>query len=68
MAVPTTTQSTLTWTLEMAVPGTVVLSMAQPETLMLPETVPPEDGESIATLGAPVILFTVTVTGGFDNV
>jgi hypothetical protein len=58
--VPIKAPSTFTCTLPIAVPTTVPLSTAQPDTVTVPETVAPATGWSIHTSGGP--LFTVTVT------
>ena len=65
VAVPTVTPSTATFTLPIAVPAAVALSIAQPETVTVPETLEPGAGASICTVGGPdgtELPLTVTVT------
>jgi len=60
--VPAAVPSTSTCTLEIAVPTVEVLSIAQPETVTVPETVEPEAGESMNTEGGTAAPTTVIVT------
>jgi hypothetical protein len=64
VAAPTGVPSTSTCTLPIAVPTVEALSMAQPATVAVPETVAPEAGISMCTDGimaAPLPTMTVTV-------
>jgi hypothetical protein len=61
---PTAVPSTSTCTLPIAVPTVEVLSMAQPATVAVPETVAPEAGISMCTdgiTGPPLLTMIVTV-------
>ena len=51
VAFPMATPSTCTTTDPMAVPGAVILSMAHPDTVTVPEIEEPGVGPSITTLG-----------------
>jgi hypothetical protein len=62
VAVPTATPSTRTCTLPIAVPTVEALSIAQPESVTVPETVAPGAGASMWTDGITTALPTVTVT------
>ena len=62
VAVPTAVPSTSTCTLLIAVPTVDALSMAQPESVTVPETVAPGAGASMWTDGITTALPTVTVT------
>jgi hypothetical protein len=61
VAAPTAVPSTSTCTLPIAVPTVEALSMAQPATVAVPETVAPEAGISMWTDGITAAV-TVTVT------
>src|SRR5438132_1153962 len=61
MAVPAAAPSTLTWTLPMAVPTAVALSIAQPATATVPDIAEPGAGASMCTVGGTLETVTVTV-------
>jgi hypothetical protein len=62
VAIPTAVPSTSTCTLLIAVPTVEALSIAQPETVTVPDMVAPGAGASMWTDGITAALPTVTVT------